>query len=86
MPTPATERFSSDLAIAPIIAICRGVTPATIIDVCEALVAGGVRFIETTLNSPDAITSISKAAERFKDNDEVHIGAGTVLSAALRHL
>ncbi|MDP6110923.1 MAG: 2-dehydro-3-deoxy-6-phosphogalactonate aldolase [Planctomycetota bacterium] len=79
---PSTiEQFGKDLEAAPVIAICRGVTPDTIIEVCEALVAGGVRFVETTLNSPDPIASIGKAAERFKDDGRVHIGAGTVLSA-----
>jgi len=91
MPTVDMERFERDLAAAPIIAILRGVTPDTVIEVCEALVESGVRFIETPLNSPDPIESIRRAAERFGPKASaaapsgapptaaIHIGAGTVL-------
>lgn len=67
------------LAEAPVIAILRGVTPETVLPVCEALVAGGIRFIEVTLNSPDPIESIKRAADRFSDGS-IYIGAGTVLA------
>jgi 2-dehydro-3-deoxyphosphogalactonate aldolase len=70
--------FKRDLAKAPVIAILRGVTPATVLPVCEALVAGGVRFIEVTLNSPDPFSSIRKAVDQLAAHG-VHIGAGTVL-------
>jgi 2-dehydro-3-deoxyphosphogalactonate aldolase len=74
------ERFRDELNKAPVIAILRGVTPDTVIGVCEALADGGVRFIEVTLNSPEPIASIRKAAQRFGGGD-VHIGAGTVLTS-----
>jgi len=70
--------FKRDLAKSPVIAILRGVTPATVLPVCEALVAGGVRFIEVTLNSPDPFGSIRQAADHLAAHG-VHIGAGTVL-------
>jgi 2-dehydro-3-deoxyphosphogalactonate aldolase len=73
--------FQRDLAQAPVIAILRGVTPDTVLPVCDALAEGGLRFIEVTLNSPDALTSIARAAQHFRDT-AVRIGAGTVLSAA----
>jgi 2-dehydro-3-deoxyphosphogalactonate aldolase len=75
------SEFQHDLALAPVIAILRGVTPETVLPVCDALATGGVRFIEVTLNSPDALTSIARAAEHFR-GVAVRIGAGTVLSAA----
>ncbi len=75
------SEFQHDLALAPVIAILRGVTPETVLPVCDALATGGVRFIEVTLNSPDALTSIARAAEHFRGL-AVRIGAGTVLSAA----
>ncbi len=71
--------FERDLHSAPVIAILRGVTPDTILPVCKALVAGGLRFIEITLNSKNAVESISKAAEALAPQG-IHIGAGTVLS------
>ena len=75
------EQFKHDLEAAPVIAILRGVTPETVLPVCDALVEGGVRFIEVTLNSPEALTSIALAAEHFR-GASVRIGAGTVQSAA----
>jgi 2-dehydro-3-deoxyphosphogalactonate aldolase len=55
------------------------VTPDSVLPVCEALMAGGVRFIEVTLNSPDPIASIRKAAEALTPKG-ARIGAGTVLT------
>ena len=75
----SVEQFRKDLAQAPVIAILRGVTPATVLPVCEALVAGGIRFIEGTLNSPDPLVSIGRAVEHLAPQG-VHIGAGTVLT------
>ena len=75
----SVEQFRKDLAQAPVIAILRGVTPATVLPVCEALVAGGIRFIEVTLNSPDPLVSIGRAVEHLASQG-VHIGAGTVLT------
>ncbi len=73
------EIFQRDLMAAPLIVILRGVTPDTVLPVSEALVAGGVRFIEVTLNTKNAIASISKAAAALTSQG-IHIGAGTVLS------
>jgi len=72
--------FRDDLAAAPVIAILRGVTPETVLPVCNALAGGGIRFIEVTLNSPDPVASIRKAAESLVPRG-VHIGAGTVVRA-----
>ncbi|NQU40579.1 MAG: 2-dehydro-3-deoxy-6-phosphogalactonate aldolase [Lentisphaerae bacterium] len=69
----------ADLALAPVIVILRGVTPETTLSVCKAIAAGGVRFIEVTLNSPKPLESIARAAKEFSGSG-VHIGAGTVLS------
>lgn len=80
MNSKRVAEFQCDLALAPVIAILRGVTPATILPVSEALADGGVRFIEVTLNSPEPLVSIRKAVECVAKRG-VHIGAGTVLSA-----
>lgn len=61
-----------------IIAILRGITPPEAIPVCEALIAAGITLIEVPLNSPDALTSISLAANAL--GDKASIGAGTVLT------
>jgi 2-dehydro-3-deoxyphosphogalactonate aldolase len=81
MKTPLVTEFLLDLAPAPLIAILRGVTPEAVLPACDALAAGGVRFLEVTLNSPDALTSIGRAAAHFRGSG-VWIGAGTVLTPA----
>ena len=61
-----------------IIAILRGITPDEAVPVCAELVEAGITLIEVPLNSPDALTSISRAKAALGDRAE--IGAGTVLS------
>lgn len=62
-----------------IIAIVRGVKPEDVVDISKALYAGGIRIIEITLNSPNALSSIEKVALEL--GDRMLIGAGTVLDA-----
>ncbi|MEO8012830.1 MAG: 2-dehydro-3-deoxy-6-phosphogalactonate aldolase [Polaromonas sp.] len=61
-----------------IVAILRGVTPDTVIEVAECLVQSGVTTIEVPLNSPNALKSIRLLHEKFAD--QALIGAGTVLT------
>ncbi len=62
-----------------IIAILRGVTPDTVLDVAGCLVQCGIKTIEVPLNSPQALQSIALLRQRFAD--QAVIGAGTVLTA-----
>ena len=62
-----------------VIAILRGVTPAEVLAVGEALCAGGVAIIEVPLNSPQPFESIALLAREF--GADALIGAGTVISA-----
>jgi len=61
----------------PLVAILRGVMPAEVADVAEALVAAGFTTIEVPLNSPDPLVSIARLVARF--GDSCLVGAGTVL-------
>ena len=60
-----------------IIAIIRGSKPEDALAISKALFAGGIRNIEITLNSPNALTSIEKIREEL--GNHVLVGAGTVL-------
>ncbi len=64
-----------------IVAIIRGAQPDDILHIAHALSKGGVKLLEVTLNSPDALSSISKIATHM--NTEVFVGAGTVMDAAM---
>ena len=63
-----------------VIAILRGVTPAEVVAVGQALFDGGIRVIEVPLNSPEPFDSIERLARAF--GSEAMIGAGTVLRDA----
>lgn len=62
----------------PVLGIIRGVDEDSLPGVLEAAYSGGLRFLEITLNTPDAFLLIKKAVELFPS---FCIGAGTVLSA-----
>lgn len=63
-----------------LIAILRGITPAEIEAACDSLIAAGITMIEVPLNSPQALTSIRRAAAAF--GASAAIGAGTVLAVS----
>ena len=63
----------------PLIAILRGITPAEIPAIGQALVDAGIRIIEVPLNSPQPLSSISKLSELF--GERILAGAGTVVEA-----
>jgi 2-dehydro-3-deoxyphosphogalactonate aldolase len=70
--------FQHHFATCPLVAVIRGVTPAEVEAVGDALFEAGIRIIEVPLNSPDPLKSIEKLAKRL--GDKALVGAGTVLS------
>lgn len=57
-----------------ILGIIRGATIENIIPIIEASISGGIKNLEITLNSPNAIEQIKLASNQF------NVGAGTVLT------
>ena len=64
-----------------VIAIGRRLELRAIVPIAEALVAGGVRAFEVTLDSPDAIAAIQELASRYAVGSLL-VGAGTVFDVA----
>ena len=62
-----------------IIAIVRAQRAAQVVPMFEALIAGGVKAIEITMTTPNALAGISEA--RAKIGERAVIGVGTVLDA-----
>src|SRR5438876_10377236 len=60
-----------------IVAVIRAESPDLLVDVAEALVAGGVEVSEVTLNVPRATKVLEEVAEKL--GSRVLLGAGTVL-------
>ena len=72
------ETLKRYLDACPLVAIIRGVTPAEVDAIGDAIFEGGIRIIEVPLNSPDPLESIERLAARF--GDRALVGAGTVLT------
>jgi len=62
-----------------IVAIIRGAEPADVIPIAEALYEGGIKCMEITLNSLNAIQLIERIADKMEGR--IIVGAGTVLNA-----
>jgi len=73
------DRFETQFARCPFLAILRGLTPEAAVGVGEALVAAGVTLIEVPLNSPEPLVSIGRMAKAL--GDRAIVGAGTVMTA-----
>ncbi len=81
--TAARPAIPAGLASAGVVAIGRHVAAGSVPAVADALVSGGVRAFELTLNEPeaDALRAI-EAAARIDPDVGLEVGAGTVLSIA----
>lgn len=60
-----------------IVAIIRGADPSDVKNIVMALLNGGIRVLEITLNSPGALSIIEELSELA--DDRLVLGAGTVL-------
>ena len=69
----------SEILMHKIVAIIRGAEPGIVPEIAEALHRGGVRCLEITLNSADALKVIESVSKKM--GDRILVGAGTVLNA-----
>jgi 2-dehydro-3-deoxyphosphogluconate aldolase / (4S)-4-hydroxy-2-oxoglutarate aldolase len=69
----------ADLRAAPLVAILR--RPRVNIELCAgALIEAGVRFVEVTIDSPEAVPFLESAAKNFREG---LFGAGTITTPEL---
>lgn len=61
-----------------VVAILRGCDPSHVPAIVEALYAGGIRLLEITLNSRNALNAIKETSKQW--GDKLVVGAGTVLT------
>ncbi len=47
----------------------------------DAIVKGGIKFIEITMTVPGAVDIIKELSQKYKSNPDIIIGAGTVLDS-----
>ena len=79
--TDSRPPIPAGLAEGGVVAIARNLTVDTVRDVADALLRGGVRAVEITLNEPEATALAAlRTAARHADSTALEIGAGTVLT------
>jgi 2-dehydro-3-deoxyphosphogluconate aldolase/(4S)-4-hydroxy-2-oxoglutarate aldolase len=64
-----------------IVAILRGAAPSDVLNIARAMADGGVRLLEITMNSQNALSLIEQLGNTM--GDEMIIGAGTVLDPVM---
>ena len=62
-----------------IVAIIRASNPSLLIEVVDAMKAGGIDVIEITMTTPNALGVLEEAVTKF--GDEILFGVGSVLDA-----
>jgi 2-dehydro-3-deoxyphosphogluconate aldolase / (4S)-4-hydroxy-2-oxoglutarate aldolase len=62
-----------------IVAVIRATSKEEGIKITEAVKKGGIKALEVTMTVPGAVEIIKELSEIYKDDEEVIIGAGTVL-------
>ncbi|QXE01581.1 bifunctional 4-hydroxy-2-oxoglutarate aldolase/2-dehydro-3-deoxy-phosphogluconate aldolase [Terribacillus sp. DMT04] len=69
-----------------IVAVVRADSPEEAIQISEACIEGGITGIEVTFTVRDADQVIKELSSQYKANDNVIIGAGTVLDSTTARL
>jgi len=72
------KTYEEYAAECPLVAILRGVKLEETEAVCDALYDGGIRLLEITMNTPNALDCITRAVKHTAERQLV--GAGTVLT------
>jgi 2-dehydro-3-deoxyphosphogluconate aldolase / (4S)-4-hydroxy-2-oxoglutarate aldolase len=77
--SPGRAPLPLGLASCPVIAILRRLPAHVVLPLARALVGSGLRVLELTADSPDALSMISALRDQLP---ELTVGAGTVLDAS----
>ncbi len=71
------SEYMQIMAETGVVAVLRANSSNQLMDIISALKAGGVKAMEITMTTPNALAAISEASEKFKE--EVIVGVGSVL-------
>ncbi|MGY3751115.1 bifunctional 2-keto-4-hydroxyglutarate aldolase/2-keto-3-deoxy-6-phosphogluconate aldolase [Vagococcus acidifermentans] len=69
-----------------LVAVIRGSNEEEVMQIVDAVQKGGIHLLEITFTIPRAQEIIAKLAEKYADDGEVVIGAGTVLDVTTARL
>lgn len=68
-----------------IVAVLRAESVEKALKISDALIAGNIKSIELTFTVPNAVQAIERLVKKYEKDDELLIGAGTVLDAHSAH-
>ncbi|BBN97920.1 bifunctional 4-hydroxy-2-oxoglutarate aldolase/2-dehydro-3-deoxy-phosphogluconate aldolase [Sporolactobacillus terrae] len=68
-----------------IVAVLRTESAEKALKISDALIDGGVKTIELTFTVPEADRAIKRLVEKYKNNSNIVVGAGTILDAPSAH-
>ncbi|HEY8669166.1 MAG TPA: bifunctional 4-hydroxy-2-oxoglutarate aldolase/2-dehydro-3-deoxy-phosphogluconate aldolase [Tepidisphaeraceae bacterium] len=74
------DQMLAEITSTGIVAVIRAQSSDQLVNIAEALLAGGVTCVEVTMTTPKAIAGIEKLADTL--GDRALLGVGTVLDAA----
>lgn len=69
-----------------IVAVLRGTSPEQVEVFADKCIAGGIKAIEVTFTVPKALQAIEALADKYQGEEDVVIGAGTVLDVETARL
>ncbi len=75
------EQIITNMKAEGLVAVVRAESKEQGEKIIDAVVAGGIHFIEITMTVPGAMGIIEAMAEKYKDSPDIVIGAGTVLDS-----
>lgn len=62
-----------------IVPVIRAETPEEASNIAEAVREGGIKVLEITMTVPGAVDVIDELSEKYRDDEDIIIGAGSVL-------
>src|SRR2546423_7586777 len=74
------QQIIGEMSDAGVVAVIRAKSKDQLIDIANALIAGGVPSIEVTMSTPKAIAGIEFLADKL--GDKAIVGVGTCIHAA----
>ncbi len=77
MSTPTRQQVLHDIELTGLVAIIRADSSQQLVDVCRALLDGGVKVAEITMTTPGALEAIAAATDQLAG--QCTIGVGSVL-------
>ena len=75
------EQIITNMKAEGLVAVVRAESKEQGEKIIDAVVAGGIHFIEITMTVPGAMGIIEAMAEKYKDSPDIVIGAGTLLDS-----